>query len=151
MNSNFIVLWIEIMHSFPIFLELMGLDDNKFQLHPCIFTYILYDLYAYILHGFIHSFLSLILSEAPARKSSIFRSGAACAKSFAYHLARFLGCLKLWGFGLPLKLMTEVFRHDHRHRQRSTSPRAVHCNAPDCSSKKSSCFSEWSLIIFNYQ
>ena len=104
MNSNFIVLWIEIMFPFPTFLELMGLDDNGRQWIPITPMYlcihlIYIQIYTYILHRFIHSFLSLSLSEAPARISSIFRSGAAFAKSFAYQIARFLGRKVRFGFG----------------------------------------------------
>lgn len=104
MNSNFIVLWIEIMYPFPIFLELMGLDDNGRQSIPItpmyLYIHLIYiQIYIYILHRFIHSFLSLSLSEAPARKSCIFRSGAAFAKSFAYQIARSLGRKVRFGFG----------------------------------------------------
>ena len=112
MNSNFIVLWIEIMYCIHFQYSLnfiMGLDDNGRQSIPItpmylyihliyIYKYIYIYIY-YILHRFIHSFLSLSLSEAPARKSCIFPSGAAFAKSFAYQIARSLGRKVRFGFG----------------------------------------------------
>ena len=77
------------------------MGDNEFHLHPMFIdiSYMIniYNIYIYsyyMIRSFIHSthsFISFILHEAPARKSSMLRSGAAFAKSFAYHLARFRG------------------------------------------------------------
>ena len=92
---NFIVLWIEIMHPFPIFLELMGLDDDGRQSIPIKYTHV-------SLHtSEVYSFLPFPQSIWSARyeNPAFFRSGAAFAKSFAYHLARSLGRKVRFDFG----------------------------------------------------